>query len=113
MSFPVRLFIVVKIKSVHTDSIAFLNTGFLKFFQNTALFQEFLEESKSFFRIQICISKHFFNLWTFYNKDGRIICILIYCIRKVLTHQHILREEFLFKNDWFLLTVVKKFFYMK
>jgi len=40
------LFIIIKIKAIHTNRIAFLDTGFFQFLQDTALPPVILAEGK-------------------------------------------------------------------
>ena len=60
--------------------------------------QELLEDRKSFLRIKICVTKHFFDLRTFYYISMSII-FLFDCVRKIFSYQNILREEFLLKDN--------------
>ena len=49
-----------------------------QFFQNTGIFQELLEESKSFLGIQIGITKHFLDLRSFYDIHAIFFCSTVY-----------------------------------
>ena len=60
--------------------------------------KEFLEENKPFFGLQICISKHFFNSWSFYNIFI-LFCIIFHCKWFIRCTHFIFREKFLFKYN--------------
>ena len=71
----------------------------------------YLEESKSFFRIQVGISKHLLNLWSFYHISMTIV-EFFYGIWQIFRNKNVFREEFLLENNLFFLNGIQKRFYM-
>ena len=106
------LLIIIKFKTIHADSISLLDSRFLQVIQNSAVLQETLEESESLLGIQIGISQHFFNLWTFHNEGVRIILVHFHCVGQILCDENILREEFLFKGHRLLFHGIEKTLYI-
>ena len=92
--------------------VTFLDPGFFQVFQNTGVFEKFLEKCKSFFGIQVCIAQHFLDPGTFHHEGVFFLGRFFHCIGQIFLDQHVLREKFLFEYNRLVVCGVQDIFYM-